>query len=144
MLGETALEVSYLMPLLLAVFTAVAGLGAYAWNKAIDRKHALIEIRRITYRDFIVSIAEVAHSGNAAAQVQNYQKKLAELHLIASDEVIVACAEFTALYRAERDPGANLRAEKYSHLQMAMRRDCFERTKITAKRLQEMLPFNFN
>jgi hypothetical protein len=139
----TVAELTPWMPLIVAGITALAGLIAYARNKSIDRKHALIELRRVIYRDFILAIADVSHSKNGSSEVYSYQKKLAELHLIASDEVILACAEFTALYRMKVDPGAEMRAEKYSKLEMAMRRDCFEKTKITAGKLQEMLPFTF-
>lgn len=131
------------VPVLVSIVTALAAIGTYAWNKRVDRKHALIKIRRSVYRDYVLAIADVSHSANGKEEVQCYQKKLAELHLIASDEVLLACAEFTALYRLSADPGSDARAEKYSKLEMAMRRDCFEKTKITAGKLREMLPFTF-
>ena len=137
------MDMSLWMPLLITLLTVIVGLFAYAWNKRVDRKHALIDMRRTVYRDFILAIADVSHSGNGTPEVRHYQKKLAELHLIASDEVILACAEFTALCRMTVDPGSDKRAEKYSKLEMAMRRDCFERTKITDGKLREMLPFSF-
>lgn len=143
MADAISIDLSLWMPLLITLLSVLAGFFAYAWNKRVDRRDALIDMRRTVYRDFILSIADVSNSGNGKAEVQNFQKKLAELHLIASDDVILACAGFTALYRMTVDPGPEKRAEKYSKLEMAMRRDCFEKTKITDGKLREMLPFTF-
>jgi hypothetical protein len=131
------------MPLIITGSTLFAGFVGYSRNKSIDRKHALIELRRTVYRDFILSIADVGNSQNGVLEVNNYRKKLAELHLIASDDVVRACAEYTGLYRLARDPGPDTRAQKYAELEMAMRRDCFQKTSITISELREMLPFNF-
>jgi hypothetical protein len=131
------------MPLVVTGLTLFAGFLGYSRNKSIDRKHALIELRRAVYREFILSIAEVGNSQNGVLEVNNYKKKLAELHLVASDEVVRACAEYTGLYRLAYDPGPDARAQKYAELEMAMRRDCFQKTSITVSELREMLPFNF-
>jgi hypothetical protein len=95
------------------------------------------------YRDFILSIADVGNSQNGVLEVNAYKKKLAELHLIASDEVVRACAGYTRLYRLDYDPGSDARSQKYAELEMAMRRDCFQKTSITISELREMLPFSF-
>lgn len=102
------------VPVIVSIVTALAAVATYAWNKRVDRKHALIDIRRSVYRDYVLAIADVSHSANGKDEVQRYKNKLAELHLIASDEVLLACAEFTALYRLPVDPGSDVRAEKYA------------------------------
>lgn len=87
-------------------------------------------------------IAAVSACGATASYA--YEKHIdRRTALIASDDVILACSDFTAFYRPAPNAEPDARAEKYSKLEMAMRRDCFEKTKITAGQLRQMLPFTF-
>lgn len=137
------MEIEVWGPLAVAITTAVAGIAAYAWNKRIDRRHALIELRRGIYRDFILSIADVSESNNGDGEVKAYRRRLAELHLVGSDEVIRACEAFTSLYRGAANVGSSERAKRFAQLEMAMRRDCFEKTQVTVEELRSSLPFTF-
>jgi hypothetical protein len=136
-------EIEAWIPLSVATITIVAGMGAYAWNKKIDRNHALIELRRSLYRDFIFSIIEVSESNNGQNELAAYRKKLVELHLLGSDEVIRACEDFISLYRSEKSVGKDERALRFARLEMAMRRDCYEKTEITVQELKLNLPVKF-
>lgn len=130
------------IPIFVAALSIAGAAATYAYQRKVDRKASLIENRRTLYRDFIISIVDVAESVNGVAEIKVFRKKLVEVHLFGSDEVIRATDNFTCLYRTENPSSAD-KIEKFALLEAAMRRDCYESTDIGPEELQAMLPVKF-
>ncbi len=130
------------VPLLVTALSVVGAAATYAYQRRVDRQVSLIEDRRSLYRDFIISIVDVAESNNGATEIGKYKRKLVEVHLFGSDEVIRATADFTCLNQIKTSSPSD-KAAKFAFLEAAMRRDCYESTDIDAQELQTMLPVTF-
>jgi hypothetical protein len=138
------MSLTTIIPILVALAAAVSGAIVYVFQKAIDRKNALIELRRKTYQDFIDSFFDTTFHGTEESLSQ-FNKCAARLVIIGSDEVAKKVGTWKK-YMADTSPGgACARDMKMSKRLMAefiisMRRDCFERSDLGIEQVYAMLP----
>ena len=138
------MSLTTVIPVLVALATALLGGLLYVFQKGIDRKNALIELRRKTYQDFIDSLFETVARGTQESLSQ-FNKCSARLIIVGSDDVAAKVGNWKT-YMAESSPGGpQIRDMKESKRMMAefviaMRRDCFEKSKLGADQVYEMLP----
>jgi hypothetical protein len=129
------------VPIFVSLIGLVGATWTYAYQRQADRRNSLIELRRLAYRDFIMSIADISSYGGPV-ETLSYQKKLAELYLLGSDNVIRAVSEFTRLFKGTHiDP--NLRLAKFAEMVVVMRQDGYESTDLSVLELSELAPFQF-
>jgi hypothetical protein len=138
------MSLATVIPVLVALATALLGGVLYVFQKGIDRRNALIELRRKTYQDFTDSFFETTLLGTAES-LAHFNKCAARLVIVGSDDV-AAKVGIWKKYMAQTSPGsAQARDMKVSKRLMAefvisMRRDCFEKSKLQIDQIYEMLP----
>jgi hypothetical protein len=83
------------IPLIVATVSIVGAAITYAYQKRVDRKSALVELRRSAYREYIKSFMAMTNNTNGDKAISN-QFNLVELHMlvVGSDEVIRRGARF--------------------------------------------------
>jgi hypothetical protein len=130
--------------LLTAAVTAISASTVYWAQKAADRKSALIELRRSIYREFISLVPQL---GDKAKETQaKYFKLVAEMNVVATDDVLFAVGEFTKYLQTNnaRSDG-QLDDEKVKTLVakivLRMRKDCFSASKLDIEITKKLLPF---
>ena len=126
---------------LLAVVGIVGAVGTYTYQKRVDRKNSLIDIKRTKYQEFLGSFAELVASRNGHAEVLNYRKKRIEMSLVASDSVSLAVQEFVSSVR--ENAAVETRKSKCASMLKAMRADGYEPTRLSTEVLSANLPFEF-
>ncbi|QQM30355.1 hypothetical protein JET14_19160 [Martelella lutilitoris] len=130
------------LPIAVALVTIVGAAVTYVIQRRVDRRHALIELRRVAYREFLFGIVAVGETQNAIEAVTSHKKNWAELFLVASDEVISATTDFLAAHES-RPYDANLCEKRFAVLVKAMRSDGYESTKLSEDDLVRCLPVRF-
>ena len=135
------LDFNSLWPALAIVFTAVVGAFAYWYQKWLDRKASLLELRRKKYVEFMNALVGVGGKTTPEA-LMAYNKARAALIVCASDHVVVCVGKFSN-YMANT-PTAERNPDQYKSLitemVFQMRRDCFEKSKLDLSQLKTMLP----
>ena len=145
MTGSEGFNLSLWMPLLLAIITAFAGLGGYAWNKRIDRRHALIELRRNAYRSYLNAFIAMSDSPQSIDEIRRrYYQSEVELLVVGSDAVVQAVGKLSGFYAATNDDRFNRDASEVRRLVAeicrAMRADCYEKTELSIEEIQALVP----
>lgn len=134
-----------LVPLLVSVITVIGAVAAYIVQKSIDRRNALIEMRRKCYRDFLVAFIAMSDSPEAVEDIRRklYQAEL-DLLVVGSDRVVRAVGALSRFYaetnadRFNRD-AAHVRL-LVAEICQAMRIDCFEKSSLSVAEVQALVP----
>jgi hypothetical protein len=132
------------IPVLVALATALLGGVLYVFQKGIDRRNALIELRRKTYQDFTDSLFETVLRGTEESLSQ-FNKCSARLIIVGSDDVAAKVGNWKK-YMARTSPGGpetrDMKESKrlMAEFVIAMRRDCFEKSNLRVDQVYEMLP----
>jgi hypothetical protein len=138
---------------------AVLGLGTYAFQRARDRKDALVALRRETYANLLGALQrQLQQPLNAATgtEIERARTVLEEMgvararaFLNATDDVAVAMAEFFELSGARYEsltsdgtpgPTDGEITDAYAHMILKMRDDCFGKTDLTPKQVADLSP----
>lgn len=133
------------VPLLATMVTAIVGVIAYAWNKRVDRRNALIELRRTAYRNYLNSFMALSFNPDQINDVRRklYQSEV-ELLIVGSDAVVQAVGKLSSFYavtnhdRSNRD-GSEVR-RLVANVCMTMRADCFEKTDLSLEEIKALVP----
>lgn len=141
----TAAEFAIWTPLIVAGMTACAALGGYAWNKKIDRKHALIEARRAAYRNYLSAFMAMSDSPERIEDIRrSYYQSEVELLVVGSDAVIQKVGKLSSFYAATNADRLNRDASEVRRLVAdickAMRADCFEASRLSTDEIQALVP----
>ncbi len=133
------------IPLLVAVISIVGGGLVYLYQKRVDRRVALAELKRGAYREFLAAFLDMTNTPEKDRDVTNrYLKAEFDLLVIASDSVLKHVSALDRYYgdtntkRHERD-SKKIR-ELISNAALAMREDCFEKSNLGANELQTLIP----
>jgi hypothetical protein len=123
------------------VLTGLFGISAYSYQKYVDRKSALIELRRSTYLKYLALIARHATDKSADTNRELHQIYM-ELSVIASDEVVRAIGLFhdLSLGRKVKSPSPEPIEERLAATILLMRKDCFENTSLTRAEITSVTP----
>jgi hypothetical protein len=123
------------------VLTGIFGVIAYWYQKYVDRKSALIELRRATYSKYLALIARHATDKSDKTNIELNQIYL-ELSVIASDDVVRAIGSFhdLSLGREIKNPNSARIEDRLAATILLMRKDCFEKTNLTAAEIISVTP----
>jgi hypothetical protein len=125
------------------------GISAYSYQKYVDRKSALIELRRSTYLKYLALIARHAtdksadtNTDKSADTNRELNQIYMELSVIASDEVVRAIGLFhdLSLGRKVKNPSPEPIEERLAASILLMRKDCFENTSLTRAEITSVTP----
>jgi hypothetical protein len=129
------------LPLLVTLVAGICGLVGYAWQKSVDRRNALIELRRKEYPALLEQLVRAFSSPDALSELNVTRMRFA---VIASDEVLRQLSELakhTVETEGLRKLGSRRKfKEILATLIVEMRRDCFERTKLESGEMSAFLP----
>lgn len=133
-----------MMPILVALITAAAGVFAYFFQRIADRKNQLINTRRQVYTKFIDALRAVIEE-STEENVANYNNAMSTLLVVASDSVIKAVGNLNR-YLAEAsssDATKDFRqaGELIANMFREMRQDCFERSHLSDRDVKNILSF---
>jgi hypothetical protein len=135
-------DLNSLLPVIAIIATAIVGSIAYRLQKSADRKSALIELRRQGYTSFLDSLFVYMHDKSAESSKTHF-RKLMELSAIASDEVVRKAGDMKIyLSKSPEHQIDNTKAaDLISDLILSIRKDCFERSKLTLEEIRKIAPF---
>jgi len=132
-------------PFLIAVLSLIGAMATYANQKRIDRRSALVEMRRTAYRNYLSSFIAMSDSPDRVEDIRRkYYQAEVELLVVGSDSVIQAVGRLSNFYastngdRFNRD-GSEVR-RLVAEICKAMRADCFEETKLSIDEIRAIVP----
>lgn len=129
------------LPLLVTVVAGISGLVGYAWQRSIDRRNALIELRRKEYAALLDQLVRTFISPDTVPEFNAMRMRLAA---IASDQVLRKLSELamhTSKTRGLSRPDSVKEFKNHlAELIIAMRIDCFEMTTLDPNELSAILP----
>ncbi len=119
----------------------------YGYQKSIDRKTALIELRRKSYRDFVEAFVDMTLTPEHNDAIKSaYMKKEFDLLIVGSDETIRAVSALNNSYSKTNDDRYNrdvdMTKQLVANVCSAMRNDCFEKTSLKQDDIASMTPFS--
>lgn len=133
-----------IMPILLALITAVAGVFAYFVQRIADRKNQLIITRRQEYTKFIDALRAVIEE-RTAENITNYNNSMSTLLVISSDSVVKAVGNLNRYLAETSSPDATKdfrqAGELIANMFREMRQDCFERSHLSDRDVKNILSF---
>jgi methionine synthase I (cobalamin-dependent) len=134
-----------LTPVLVAIVTIAGAAITYVVQKGLDRRNALVELRRRCYRDYLLAFSAMSNSPEKIEDVtRKYFQAEFDILVVGSDEVVQAVGVLSQFYaetnedRFNRDAAAVRRL--VAEVCRAMRRDCFERSSLTVEEIQAVVP----
>ena len=134
-----------ILPLLIATLTIMGGAGVYAYQKRVDRRTNLIEIRRAAYRNYLNAFMAMSDSPERVEEIRRrYYQSEVELLVDGSDEVIKRVGALSRFYSETNDHRFNRDVREVKRLLAeickAMRADCFEKSKLSVDEVQALVP----
>lgn len=132
-------------PFLIAILSVAGAAGTYAYQRIVDRKSALIEMRRVAYRDYLSAFIAMSDSPERVEDIrQRYYQAEVELLVVGSDEVIQAVGKLSNFYAVTNDDRFNRDAGEVRRLVAeickAMRSDCFEESNLSIEEIRAIVP----
>ena len=141
------------IPLLVALVATAGASLAYVFQKHADRKHELITRRRQTYSDFLAALNKQITHGHLANLI-SLNVKRAEMFLVASDNVATSTGKFfeyqyktnqeESLQGSANNESINLTLRYYAEMVLAMRQDCFEKSKLNIDQTINCMPVYYS
>ena len=133
------------MPLLIAALTIFGVAGTYAYQKRVDRRSALVEIRRDTYRSYLNAFMAMSDSPERIEEIRRrYYQSEVELLVVGSDNVVQKVGALSRFYAETNNDRFNRDAAEVRRLVAeicrAMRADCFEKSDLTTEEVQALVP----
>jgi hypothetical protein len=127
-----------------AMLTLVSGLFTYSFQRRADRRNQLIEIRRTAYRAYLSALMDQINA--PTKDTLNLLLKCEfELFAVASDTTIRKIATFANYMIATSYENKNkrdhaLHKQQLAEVLLAMRNDCFEKTRLSIEEASQLLP----
>lgn len=133
------------MPVAIALLTLGGAAATYAYQRSVDRKTALVELRHAAYRSYLHSFMAMSDSPKRIEEIRRaYYQAEVELLVVGSDDVVKSVGALSRFYmdtnadRLNRDVGEVRRL--VAEVCRAMRADCFEKTKLTNDEVRALVP----
>ena len=125
------MDTSVVVPIVVAAVAAIAGLITYTYQKWLDRRNALVDLRRTAYQDLLVSLQTHLHT-RTAASLAALGSARAKAFIVASDDVAKATGDFfeASINGLSEPTNGDQVLAAYARMAIAMRKDCFERTRL--------------
>lgn len=130
------------MPLAIAFVAAAAALLGYSHQKRLDRRNDLVTRRREAYSALLRVFTKIVTANSPDVQ-HEYHLCRADIYLIGSDRVVEEVRNLHDMIAVDGSTrsGAAEKLDAYARVVFAMRRDCFERTRLTVDQLKKLSPF---
>ena len=134
-----------LLPLLVTALSIGGAAGTYAYQKYVDRRTALVEIRRAAYREFLKAFMAMSDSPERFEDIRRrYYQSEVELLIVGSDRVIQNVGALSHFYAETNDDRFNRDVPEVKRLVAevcrSMRSDCFEKADLTTEEVQALVP----
>jgi len=134
-----------LLPLVVAVLSIAGAAGTYAYQKYVDRRTALVEIRRTAYRNYLNAFMALSDSPDRVEDIRRrYYQSEVELLVVGSDSVVQNVGALSRFYARTNEDRFNRDANEVRRLVAevcrSMRADCFEKSDLTIEEIQALVP----
>lgn len=133
------------LPVLVTMLGVAGAAGTYAYQKIIDRRSALIDLRREAYRGYLNSFMAMSDSPERIEDIRRrYYQSEVELLVVGSDRVVQQVGVLSRYYSETNQDRFNRDAQEVRRLVarvcQAMRADCFEKSNLTIDDVQALVP----
>jgi hypothetical protein len=122
---------------------AIVGSITYRWQKNVDRKSALIELRLKAYTNYLDALFNLIVKINPENNM-SYNLKLMELSAVASDEVVRKVGNIRQIFKESGSGPGSIDKEQSKKLigeaVLSMRKDCFETSDLTIPEIIDVTP----
>lgn len=134
-----------LIPIVVAVVTVGGAAVTYLVQKSLDRRNALIEMRRRCYRDYLLAFSAMSDSPERIEEIRRrYYQAEFDLLIVGSDKVVQSVGDLSNFYAATNEDRFNRDAaevrRRVAIVCQAMRQDCFEKSLLTVEEIQAVVP----
>ncbi|TAK46726.1 MAG: hypothetical protein EPO23_13775 [Xanthobacteraceae bacterium] len=129
--------------IIVALITISGGILSYTYQRRVDRRNQLIEIRRTAYRTYLAAFMDQILKPTTETQ-QHLLKCEFDLFVVASDRTIKSVSSFsrygidTSFEKNARD--TTLYKKLLAECLLAMRQDCFEKSKLLGDEVLALMP----
>jgi hypothetical protein len=129
---------------IVALLTLLGGLLTYSFQRRADRRNQLIEIRRAAYRSYLAALMNQINS--PTGETLNHLLRCEfELFAVASDATIRKIGAFSnymiaTSYENKDKRDHALHKRQLAEVLLAMRNDCFEKTRLSIEEASQLLP----
>lgn len=131
-----------LIPLIVTALTIFGAAGTYAYQRVIDRRTALVELRRVAYREFVSTFLAGFLDDNSAKEKAKFLYSLqTDLLIVGSDDVIRKVGAL-GNYMKEGNRDASKVRGPLADVCVAMRADCFEESALSSKEIEPLVPIS--
>jgi hypothetical protein len=133
------------IPVLVAALSIIGAAITYAYQRRVDRRSALVEIRRSAYRNYLNSFMAMSDSPERIEDVRRaYYQSEVELLVVGSDSVVQSVGALSRFYTETNEDRFDRDAKEVRRLVAevcrAMRSDCFEKTDLSITEIQALVP----
>jgi len=137
------------VPIAVAVLTIGGAAVTYAYQRTVDRRNALVELRRAAYRDYLAAFLDMSNSSEWVAEITNrHNKAEIDLLVVGSDRVVQQVGDLHRYYSETNHDRFNRDAENVRRLvaqvAKAMRSDCFEESNLSIDQISDLVPIGEN
>lgn len=136
--------ISSYVTIIVALLTIFGGMLTYTYQRRNDRKNQLIEIRRAAYRGYLAALMDQIQRPTADTSQQLLKCEI-DLLAVASDATIKKVGEFSSYMISTSFENKHTRDKTLHKMQLAevilaMRHDCFEKSKLSGEEALKLLP----
>jgi hypothetical protein len=132
-------DMSSWSPALAIIFTAIAGVATYWYQRYVDRKNSLIDLRRQVYRSYLDALIKYGDAPSQKTLTAHNIHRL-DLVVIASDVVMQKVGSFSNYMRDNQIREPAVYRQLLADIIFSMRKDCFEKSKLETKQIMSVLP----
>jgi hypothetical protein len=130
--------------IIVALLTLLGGFFTYSFQRRTDRRNQLIEIRRTAYRAYLAALMDQINAPTGES-LNHLLKCKFELFAVASDATIRKIGEFSNYMIATSYSNSSkrdhaLHKRQLAEVLLAMRNDCFEKTRLSIEEASQLLP----
>ena len=138
-------------PVIVTLIATLGGACTYLWQKHVDQGNDLLRQKRTAYINLLVSLNRHLTERNLD-NLSKLNQSRAELFLVASDDVAKSVGSFftekrlAKLEEAETGDVSNpdTLLDYYAEMTLAMRQDCFEKSKFEINDARDCMPIAFS
>ncbi|MBI4725205.1 MAG: hypothetical protein HY765_09575 [Rhodomicrobium sp.] len=127
-----------------AVVAVFLGIVTYIVQKSVERSNQLTELRRRHYLNFIEKNMAISQRLDESTSF-DLMNAVSSIAVVGSDDVVRTVGAYYSFLKTVATPvqpaDQNRMVELLTDSIFAMRRDCFERSKISAPELTSFLPY---
>lgn len=133
------------MPMLVAILTITGAALTYTYQRSVDRRTALVELRRTAYRNYLHAFMAMSDSPDRFDDIRRaYYSAEVDLLVVGSDGVVKSVGALSKFYadtnadRFNRD--VNTVRRLVAEVCQSMREDCFEKSALTIDDVKALVP----